>query len=109
MMFCCPTSERFPACPTKSCSLPTTPTLNRLRGKKMLHIVGEFDKGHWIEGGEKGLEFRREVYAFKRFAPYAEALRLIIVPKLTHYGHVESYNERLANLMVAGFRDYFLQ
>ena len=81
--------------------------LNRLRGKKMLHIVGENDKGHWIEGGEKGLEFRREVYAFKRFAPYADALRLVIVPKLTHYGHVESYNERLANLMVTAFRDYF--
>ncbi|HEY7168176.1 MAG TPA: hypothetical protein VIB79_26700 [Candidatus Binatia bacterium] len=81
--------------------------LNRLRGKKMLHIVGENDKGHWIEGGEKGLEFRREVYAFKRFAPYAEDLRLIVVPKLTHYGHVENYNERLANLMVTAFRDYF--
>jgi hypothetical protein len=83
--------------------------LNRLRGKKLLHIVGELDKGHWIEGGEKGLEFRREVYAFKRFAPYAAALRLVIVPNLTHYGHVESYNERLANLMVTGFRDYFLK
>ncbi|MEX0803863.1 MAG: hypothetical protein WD688_11180 [Candidatus Binatia bacterium] len=82
--------------------------LNRLRGKKMLHIVGEYDKGHWIEGGEKGLEFRREVYAFKRFAPYAQALRLIQIPNLTHYGHVESYNERLANLMVTGFKEYFL-
>ena len=50
--------------------------LERLRGKKLLHIVGEYDKGHWIEGGEKGLEFRREVYAFKRFKPYADALRL---------------------------------
>jgi hypothetical protein len=81
--------------------------LERLRGKKILHIVGELDKGHWIEGGEKGLEFRREVYAFKRFARYAEALRLIVVPNLTHYGHVESYNESLANLMVTAFRDYF--
>jgi hypothetical protein len=81
--------------------------LNRLRGKKLLHIVGEYDKGHWIEGGEKGLEFRREVYAFKHFAPYAESLRLIVVPNLTHYGHVENYNERLANLMVTAFRDYF--
>jgi hypothetical protein len=81
--------------------------LDRLRGKKLLHIVGENDKGHWIEGSEKGLEFRREVYAFKRFAPYADALRLIVVPNLTHYGHVESYNERLANLMVTAFRDYF--
>jgi hypothetical protein len=81
--------------------------LKRLRGKKLLHIVGEYDKGHWVEGGEKGLEFRREVYAFKRFEPYAEALRLIVVPNLTHYGHVESYNERLANLMVTGFKEYF--
>lgn len=82
--------------------------LNRLRGKKMLHIVGELDKGHWIEGAEKGMEFRREVFAFHKFAPYAEQLRLVVVPKLTHYGHVENYNERLANLMVTGLRDYFL-
>jgi len=81
--------------------------LERLRGKKLLHIVGEYDKGHWIEGGDKGLEFRREVFAFKRFKPYADALRLIRVPNLTHYGHVESYNEGLANLMVTGFKEYF--
>ena len=82
--------------------------LERLRGKKLLHIVGEYDKGHWIEGGEKGLQFRREVYAFKRFKPFAKDLRLIVVPNLTHYGHVESHNERLANIMVTGFKDYFL-
>jgi hypothetical protein len=81
--------------------------LHRLRGKKLLHIVGEYDKGHWIEGGARGLQFRREVYAFHRFKPYADALRLIVVPNLTHYGHVESYNERLANLMITGFKKYF--
>lgn len=81
--------------------------LERLRGKKLLHIVGEYDKGHWLEGAEKGLEFRREVYAFKRFKPFAKDLRLIVVPNLTHYGHVESHNERLANIMVTGFKDYF--
>lgn len=81
--------------------------LERLRGKKLLHIVGEYDRGHWVEGREKGLEYRREVYAFKRFKPYAEEVRLIVVPKLTHYGHVESYNERLANLMVTAFKEYF--
>lgn len=81
--------------------------LERLRGKKLLHIVGDRDKGHWIEGGDKGLEFRREVYAFNRFKPFAEDLRLVVVPNLTHYGHVENYNERLANIMVTGFREYF--
>jgi hypothetical protein len=83
--------------------------LQRLRGKKLLHIVGANDRGHWIEGGDKGLEYRREVYAFNRFKPYAKDLRLIVVPELTHYGHVENHNERLANLMVAAFRDYFLR
>ena len=83
--------------------------LSRLRGKKLLHIVGERDKGHWIEGGERGLEFRREVYAFNRFKPHAKDLRLVVVPNLTHYGHVESYNERLANIMVTGFKHYFCE
>jgi hypothetical protein len=82
--------------------------LERLRGKKLLHIVGERDKGHWIEGGEKGLPFRREVYAFNRFKSFAKDRRLVVVPNLTHYGHVESHNERLANIMVAGFKEYFL-
>ena len=82
--------------------------LERLRGKKLLHIVGENDQGHWIEGGEKGLPYRREVYAFNKFKPYADALRLVIVPNLTHYGHVESYNEGLANIMVTGFKEYFV-
>jgi hypothetical protein len=83
--------------------------LNRLRGKKMLHFVGEFDKGHWTDGAEKGLEFRREVFALRRFAEYADAVRLVVIPRLTHYGHVEAHNERLANLMVTGMRDYFLE
>jgi hypothetical protein len=81
--------------------------LERLRGKRLLHIVGENDKGHWIEGGHLGMEYRREVYAFKRFKLHADDLRLIVVPKLTHYGHVESYNARMANLMVTAFREYF--
>ncbi len=81
--------------------------LNQLRGKKMLYFVGEYDKGHWIEGGKKGLEFRREVFAFRRFSKYADKVWLVVIPRLTHYGHVESYNERLANLMVTGFKEYF--
>lgn len=81
--------------------------LNRLRDKKMLYFVGELDEGHWIEGGEKGLQYRREVFALRRFAEYADQVRLVVIPMLTHYGHVESHNERLASLMVTGLRDYF--
>jgi len=102
-----PEIRKLSGLPDEELFVPYKADLNRLRGKKLLHIVGEYDKGHWIEGGEKGVEFRREVYAFKRFATYAKDLRLIVVPRLTHYGHVESYNERLANLMVTASRDYF--
>jgi pimeloyl-ACP methyl ester carboxylesterase len=102
-----PEIRRVSGLPDEELFITYNADLNRLRGKKLLHVVGEYDKGHWIEGAEKGVEFRREVYAFKCFAPYAEALRLIVVPKLTHYGHVENYNERLASLMVTASRDYF--
>jgi Alpha/beta hydrolase family len=102
-----PEIRRISGLPDEELFITYKSDLTRLRGKKLLHIVGEHDKGHWIEGGEKGLEFRREVYAFKRFAPYAKELRLVHVPNLTHYGHVESHNERLANIMVTGFKEYF--
>jgi hypothetical protein len=103
-----PEIRRISGLPDEELFITYKADLNRLRGKRLLHIVGEYDKGHWIEGGEKGLEFRREVYAFKRFAPYAKELRLVHVPNLTHYGHVENHNERLANVMVTGFKEYFL-
>ncbi len=81
--------------------------LKRLSRKRVLHIVGELDKGHWMDGAEKGLNFRREVFALRRFAEHAAAVRLTVVPRLTHYGHVEAHNERLANMMVTAMRDYF--
>ena len=102
-----PEIKKISSLPDDELFITYNASLERLRDKKLLHIVGENDKGHWIEGGEKGLQFRREVYAFQRFKPWAKDLRLIVVPKLSHYGHVESYNERLANLMVTAFRDYF--
>ena len=103
-----PEIKKISGLPDEELFITYNAELQRLAGKKLLHIVGENDRGHWIEGGAKGLQYRREVYAFNRFKPHAKALRLVVVPRLTHYGHVESYNERLANLMVTAFRDYFL-
>ena len=102
-----PEIKRLSKLPDEELFITYKADLQRLRGKKLLHIVGENDRGHWIEGGQKGLAYRREVYAFNRFKPFAKDLRLVVIPRLTHYGHVESYNERLANLMVIAFRDYF--
>ena len=102
-----PEIKKISSLPDQELFITYNAELQRLGGKRLLHIVGENDRGHWIEGGEKGLQYRREVYAFKRFKPYARDLRLVVVPQLTHYGHVESYNERLANLMVTAFCDYF--
>jgi hypothetical protein len=102
-----PEIRRISGLPDEELFITYKSDLTRLGGKKMLHMVGDYDKGHWVEGGEKGLEFRREVYAFRRFAPYAKELRLVHIPNLTHYGHIESHNERLANIMVTGFKEYF--
>jgi hypothetical protein len=102
-----PEIERISGLPDEELFVTYKSDLERLRGKKLLHNVGERDKCHWIEGGDKGLEFRREVYAFNRFKPFAKDLRLVVVPNLTHYGHVENYNERLANIMVTGLKEYF--
>src|SRR5262245_34778732 len=99
--------QRASGLPATELFITMAPDLAGLRGKKMLYFVGQLDEGHWIEGQEKGLATRREVFALKRFARYAEQVRLVVIPLLTHYGHVESYNERLANLMVTGLRDYF--
>jgi hypothetical protein len=46
------------------------------------------------------------VFALRRFAEYARAVRLVVIPRLTHYGHVEAHNERLANMMAAGIAGY---
>src|SRR3990172_6956837 len=83
------------------------PELDRLCGKKYLFFVGENDRGHWIDGGEHGVASRVEVFALRKLASYAHEVRLAVIPRLTHYGHIESYNERLANLMVTGIKDYF--
>lgn len=81
--------------------------LNRLQGKKLLFFVGELDRGHWIGGAEHGVEGRFEVFGLQRLARYANEVRLVVIPCLTHYGHIEGYNECLARLMVTGLKDYF--
>jgi hypothetical protein len=83
------------------------PELERLRGKKLLYFVGERDRGHWMDGGDRGSEGRREVFGLKRLSHYADQVRLVVIPRLTHYGHIESHNERLGSLMVTGLREYF--
>jgi hypothetical protein len=83
------------------------PDLERLRDKKLLYFVGELDRAHWIEGGESGIAGRREVFGLRQLSDYAEEVRLVVIPRLTHYGHIESHNERLANLMVTGIKEYF--
>ena len=82
--------------------------LERLGSKRLLFFVGGLDRGHWLEGAERGLEGRREVFGLQRLACYADQVRLVVIPGLTHYGHIEAHNERLANLFVAGLAHYLM-
>jgi hypothetical protein len=78
--------------------------LERLKGKKILYFVGALDKEHWNETSpERG----RELYAVQRLSKYADKARLVVIPQLTHYGHIEAHNECLANMMVTGLKEYF--
>lgn len=78
--------------------------LDRLKNKKLLYFVGGLDKEHWNPAQR---EAGREHYAIKRLAHHAQKARLVVIPGLTHYGHIEAHNDRLANMMVTAFRDYF--
>lgn len=81
--------------------------LNRLSGKRLLYMVGECDTSHWVENADKGIEYRLQYFAAQRYVKYADKFRLVVIPRLTHYGHIESHNESLANLMVTGLKQYF--
>jgi len=79
----------------------------RQRDKRLLYFVGEFDRGNWVDGGSRGMEFRRIVFGLRQIAAFADRVRLVVIPGLTHYGHTELHNERLANMMVAAILQYF--
>ena len=93
--------------PDEELFITMRPDLEKLRGKKLLYFVGDLDNAHWLQYVAKGEAFRREIYAIERMLEHAEGARLVVLPGVTHYGHIERWNERLANLMVVGLDGYF--
>ncbi|MBI3042633.1 MAG: hypothetical protein HYY78_07385 [Betaproteobacteria bacterium] len=68
-----------------------------LAGLKVLLMVGENDKNHWIRGGER-MEERQDGFMVKRYAGKTMGAHLVRVPRYTHMGHWALHNEKLAYL-----------
>ena len=68
-----------------------------LRGIKVLLMVGENDKNHWISGGESPEE-RQDGFVTKLYREKTRGAHLVLVPKYTHMGHWALHNEKLAYL-----------
>jgi hypothetical protein len=60
----------------------------------VLLVVGENDRGHWVRG--ERIEDKREMYMCARYAEHTDRARLVLVPRLGHFGFAALYNEKIA-------------
>jgi pimeloyl-ACP methyl ester carboxylesterase len=72
------------------------PDLNWLTTIKVLLVVGENDKGHWVYG--ERLEDKREMFIGARYAQTSRGAHVVLIPRYGHVGYAELYNEKIAYL-----------
>ena len=72
------------------------PDPNWLKTIRVLLVVGENDKGHWING--KAITDKREMFMGARYAERARGAHVVLVPRYGHVGYAELYNEKIAYL-----------
>jgi hypothetical protein len=95
-----PALERYPALT----ELPAEEYLDHLQDPDpawlasiaVLLLVGEADRGHWLCG--ETIEQKLEMYMTARYAEQARRARLVVVPRLGHYGFASLHNEKIAYL-----------
>lgn len=78
-----------------------------LKGIRVLLVVGENDKGHWIAG--ERVEDKREVFMGNKYAASTRGCHVVWVPRYGHVGYAELHNERIVYLWLhalkAGYFD----
>jgi pimeloyl-ACP methyl ester carboxylesterase len=67
-----------------------------LKTIRVLLIVGENDKGHWING--KNLEDKREMFIGAKYAARTRGAHVVLIPRYGHVGYAELHNEKIAYL-----------
>ena len=97
--------ERYPALT----GLPADEYLNVLqdpdpdwlRGRGILLLVGEKDRGHWQDGGPWT---NRELYSARRYLEAGARPKVIVVPRYRHFGFVALHNERIVHAWLWALR-----
>jgi pimeloyl-ACP methyl ester carboxylesterase len=78
------------------------PDLKWLRTIRVLLIVGENDKGHWVKGDK--LEDKREMFMGTKYAATARGAHVVLLPRYGHVGYAELHNEKIAYLWLWAYR-----
>ena len=69
---------------------------------RVLLIVGENDKGHWVKGDK--LEDKREIFMGMKYAATTRGAHVLLVPRYGHVGYAELHNEKIAYLWLWAYR-----
>jgi pimeloyl-ACP methyl ester carboxylesterase len=82
------------------------PDPNWLKTIRVLLVVGENDKGHWVKGDS--LEHKREMFMGAKYAATTRAAHVVLVPRYGHVGYAELHNEKIAYLWLWAYKSgYF--
>ena len=83
------------------------PDANWLKSIRVLLVVGENDKGHWVNHGAP-LENKREMFMGAKYAAATRGAHVVLIPRYGHVGYAELYNEKIAYLWLWAYRSgYF--
>ncbi len=72
------------------------PDPNWLKIIRVLLVVGENDKSHWVRGDR--LEDKREMFMGAKYATTTRGAHVVLIPRYGHVGYAELYNEKIAYL-----------
>ncbi|HWO43319.1 MAG TPA: alpha/beta fold hydrolase [Candidatus Eisenbacteria bacterium] len=78
------------------------PDPNWLKSIRVLLLVGENDKGHWVRG--ERLEDKREMFMGAKYAAVTRGAHVVLLPRYGHVGYAELYNEKIAYLWLWAVR-----
>lgn len=78
------------------------PDPNWLKTIRVLLLVGENDRGHWVKG--ERLEDKREMFMGAKFAAATRGAHVVLIPRYGHVGYAELHNEKIPYLWLWALR-----
>lgn len=76
-----------------------------LKSLSVLLIVGEKDKGHWLDGGSP--DKSQEMFLGRKYAERGSRTHVLLIPRYGHIGYAELHNEKLVYLWLWAYKHGF--